>query len=391
MNIFKSQTLRSVVGTAGITLFVLGIVAPLSCRLTEEGIEIIPADTTAPSVLDFFMESGRTLSVHCSERIAIGDVVVREFSDSSDEIGDEGEGEAFAVADSVTYSTDGTSARIELSDSTCVGKQYLFSGRIYDVSGNSLEFYQKFVGFNEHPAQMIFNEIRISYDKKKQESDFVEFYVLKDGNTSGLEFVSAANGNYEFPAIEVKRGDYIVLHGRTEFAGSKGQPATKIENFADELDSDLSASKTPDSCATARDLWRAGSKRISTNTDVLVLRDSATQKIKDAVFLSASGKTEWTKTKKVMKELAWNAFMDGIWTSGENPENAICTDGLTTSSIKKTILRKNTEALLNAYTDSSEIPEIIAVSAEDWLVTTGKDGFAVTPGYKNEGNLVSAK
>ena len=354
------------------------VVAPVSCRLTEEGIEIIPADTIAPTVEQFQLSASNSVVLVCSEQIALGNISV--FEADSDSVAtileaDSLDSPAFAVADTITYSEDGLSAEILLSAATAVGKSYVFSGTVYDRNGNTLDFRQKFTGYNANPAVLLFNEIRTSYEKKTQKTEFVEFYVLKEGNTSGLEFVSATSGIYEFPSIEVKRGEYITLHGRTLFAATSSAAEIKIENYADELDARLSLSKTPDSYDSARDLWKEGSDKIAATFDVLVLRDSNTKILKDAVLLSTSSKTEWAKNKKLMKEFAEQAFECGIWTTGANPENAVFTNNLT---VTRSISRKNTAELARRFSSSSENSACIASSAADWIIAQ-----SATPGYEN--------
>lgn len=383
-NFFKEWA-RPVLLTIGLTVSVLFVIAPVSCRLTEEGVEIIPADTTAPSVESFNITGSQKITVNCSEKIVLDKISVYEI-----EGGDEEEeiplvmdsAQAFAVADSLTYSDDGKSCEIQLSSETKVGKSYIFSGTVYDITGNSLEFAQKFYGFNEKPAKLIFNEIRTTYKKDKNAAEFIEFYCLASGNTYGLEVVSAANTEakkYVFPAIEVKKGEYITLHGRI---------FENLEASAlDELEDDLTLSTANESCDTARDLWKSGSEKIVSNTDVLVIRDTVSKEIKDAVLLSLSGKSEWTKS--LMTEFAAEAYESGIWKDGALPVNAVCTDGMT-SSILRSISRQNTSEIIKKYSDESKIPEFIQTSVSDWIVTTTyKDPdtketiSGATPGFEN--------
>ncbi|MBQ4378067.1 MAG: hypothetical protein II821_02575 [Treponema sp.] len=371
--------------TIVLTATVLFVVSPVSCRLTEEGIEIILSDTTSPEVESFSVSGANSILLDCSEKIVLDKISVFEITEGCEE--DEipvifDEEAAFALADCVTYSEDGKSCEILLSSSTTVGKSYIFTGIVCDISGNSLEFAQKFYGYNDNPAKLIFNEIRTTYKKEKEAVEFIEFYCLSSGNTYGLEFVSAANTEskkYSFPAIEVKQGEYITLHGRI----LEGLEETAL----DECGSDLALSTAADSCDTARDLWKSGTDKIVSNTDVVILRDSVSKKIKDAVLLSVSGKTEWTKA--LMKEFAAEAYESGIWKDGVLPENAVCTDGMS-SSVLRSISRKNTAGLIEKYADSSEISEFISSSASDWFVTnSSKDEetkatvSGATPGYKN--------
>ncbi|MBQ9207629.1 MAG: hypothetical protein IJ158_13085 [Treponema sp.] len=385
-----SQILKSVILTSVLVFGTLSVVAPVSCCLTEEGLEIVPADTIAPSVELFTVASSREIVITCSEKIILDNISVLEVEDDFDfenfVFPDESQ-DVYAVADSVTYSESGLSAEIALSSQTDVGKSYLFFGVVYDISGNSLEFAQKFCGYNENPAKLLFNEIRTTYSKTKPASEYIELYVLKGGNTYGLEVVSAANGEakkYVFPAIEVKTGEYITVHGRI-LEGMEG-------SVADELDDDLALSLDFESCDTARDLWKEGSDKIASNTDVIVLRDCVSGLLKDAVLCAESGKTEWSK--KLMTEFAEKAVELGIWSDGSSPETAVCTDGMK-SSLLRSISRQNTAAIVEKYAASENFPEYIASSAKDWFVTekegSGKNIISgATPGFENSTNPLAS-
>lgn len=379
------QIVRSFVLTCILVFGSLSIVAPVSCRLTEEGVEVVPADTTAPAVEAFSVTSASEVVITCSEKIVLDKIGVLELSEDEDfenfVFPDENES-VFASADSVTYSESGLSAEISLSTQTAVGKSYVFFGVVYDITGNSLAFAQKFCGYNDHPAKLMFNEIRTTFNKAKTAAEYIEFYALKGGNTYGLEVVSATNGEakkYVFPAIEVKTGEYITLHGRI-FEGTE-------DVALDELEDDLTLSVAVESCDEARDLWKEGNDRIVSNTDVVVLRDSVSGAFKDAVLLAEPGKTEWGK--KLTKEFAEKAFELGIWLDGSSPENAICTDGMK-SSLLRSISRQNTAEISAKYA-SDNLPDYIATSAKDWFVTEklGKGNSAIsgaTPGFANSNN-----
>ena len=385
--IFNNQIVRSVFISMLIVFSMLCVVMPVSCRLTEEGVEIFPADTVAPSVEEFSVTGARTIFISCSEKIVLSEISVVEYDGEEDlvleSVSPVDEKSVFAIAEAITYSESMKSAEVELSSPTVVGKSYVFSGIVYDITGNSLEFQQKFSGYNENPARLIFNEVRSTYNKDKEQTEFVEFYVIKGGNTYGLEIVSAANGDakkYSFPSIEVKTGELITVHGRT-IEGTE-------EKAVDELGDDLTLSQTAESHDSARDLWKSGDEKIVSQTDVLVLRDSASLEIKDALLMSVSGKTAWAK--KSMTEFAEAACSLGIWKSGSLPENAVCTDG-TNSSLYRSVSRQNTALLAEKYADSAALPEYIESSASDWLVTdklveNKVTASGATPGYENSTN-----
>lgn len=381
---FDSHVLRRTLLSCAIVFVVSAFVAPVSCRLTEEGIEILPADVSVPAVESFSVRGKNVIHLDCSEKIVLDKVCVLE----------EGRDEEFAVADSVTYSEDGKSCDVEISNNTMVGKNYVFSGKVFDETGNSLEFSQSFTGFNDNPARLMFNEVYVKGDSKNQVAEFVEFVALKSGNTCGLELVSASKGEekrYSFPAIEVKRGDYIVVHGRTFFTNTKTKEKKEILNLADELGEDINLSRTKFSHDSARDLWREGDEKIISDTDVLVLRDGITKSLKDAILFSADSKNEW---KPRMKEFAGEAHTLGIWGGGSSPSFAISSSG--TSSLNRSISRKNTAAILEKYADENSLPQYICSFSDDWIVTekynvknsNGKNltVSGVTPGFENSSN-----
>ena len=375
---FNRSALRSLCFSVVLSSLMLVVVSPLSCKLTDEGIEISVTDTEAPEIEVFSVNSGTSLFIACSEKIVLDDIKVVQEDDS--EALDEDS--VFAVADVITYSESGTSAEITLSQRTRVGETYVISGIVSDISGNTLEFSRSFSGYNDNPVRMIFNEVRTKYDSTSGTVEFIEFYVLKGGNTYGLEMVSATNGDskkYSFPSIEVATGEYITVHGRTL--------ETQASGAIDELDDDLTLSTAKDSCDTARDLWKSGTDKIISNTDVLLLRDATTEEVKDALLLCESKNSDWTKT--ALKEYAELAYSSGIWASGSSVSDAVVSDYATTQY--RSISRQNTAALAAQYADASLLPDCIATSAADWLLTekivvSKVTTSGATPGYENSTN-----
>ncbi|WP_294428187.1 hypothetical protein [uncultured Treponema sp.] len=390
---FNNQIVRHLSMTCALVAAVLAFVAPSSCRLTEEGIEILPSDTTAPFIESFAVTSANSVYLDFSEPAVLDSLTLTEL-DSSLAEGDDwlyaqtDSSSSYAVANVITYSEDGKSSEIEFSEKTEIGKAYVFSGIVYDTTGNSMTFSQKFYGFNERPARLILNEVRTTFSKTKEAAEYVEFFALNDGNTYGLEFLSLAGGDskkYSFPVMEVKKGEYITLHGRI-FDGTE-------ETALDETGENMALSSAVESCDTARDLWKSGNDKIASNTDILILRDITSGNIMDSLLLSVSGKTEWPR--KSMRDFANTVFSLGLWKGGYQPENAVCTDGMT-SSLMRSISRMNTAELAQKYADCEELPLYISSSNSDWSITdksgTGKNTVSgATPGFENSTNLFTAK
>lgn len=350
-------------------------IAPVSCRMTEEGVEIVPGDKTCPVVEKFEVTGSVSFLVGCSEKILITNAAVNMGSI-------ENLGEEISISD-VSYDETGKNASFTLESKTLVGQNYVFSAVISDMSGNSTEFQQSFIGFNENPAFLILSEVRPKADAKSSSSDFVEFYCIKGGNTYGLKLCSGAKGtkyDYLFPSIEVASGDYITLHNRTYDA----------EKSVDETEDDLTLSSANESSEKSRDLWRSGTDiKIGASADVLVLKNYDTGKIYDGLPYCKSGAEKWSST--LQGEYAESLFSENIWTTGSNVASAFKSDN--SSSIYRSISRKNVAELAQKFA-SGEISSVQS-SADDWALTdkTGKGSSVVsgaTPGCENSKNYYSA-
>ena len=247
--------------------------------------------------------------------------------------------------------------------------QYDLTGVAEDLNGNSLTFSLPFTGYNDNPPVLVFSEIRSEGTAKTPE--FVELYVLKSGNTAGLQITGGYDGkekSYSFPMTEVQKGEYITVHFRHD--------SDTPDSCIDETGSDLAlaaADSKNNNCNTARDLWAANadnSARIQ-KTDVLVLTSDNGNTILDAVLFSDGTKTEWQKA--LSKELAAKAVAKGIWQSAAITD-AASNAGATTT---RTLCRQNIAALAEATYESGAI---IPTSAADWFVVkTSGD----TPGKQN--------
>lgn len=147
----------------------------------------------------------------------------------------------------------------------------------------------------------VFSGIRTS-DKTHE---YVEFHALKDANLLGLKLYSAGKGEtaiYEFPSVNVKKGDMIVVH---------------LQNIGDgcanELDNDLNAS-TANWSSDARDLWGDNtSTALDDFSDVILLRDTSdgNAKLVDAVLYVGRDIENWQND--YVKGKAYEADEANLW------------------------------------------------------------------------------
>ena len=235
---------------------------------------------------------------------------------------------------------------------------------VEDADRNTLNVIVPFRGRNDRMPALVFNELRTEYTKPKAE--FVEFHTPEPGNLGALRLFiagySLTKPAYEFPPVEVKAGEYIVLHLRTV-----------EEGCVDETGTDLALSGGTDALSTARDFWISGNTKLIHMTDALWLLDQD-DRIIDAVLLSENSGTEWGTTKfaKAAAEAAAFLGRENAWLprSGYPPErwipdpsSAVITGGTT-----------NTRTICRDETLPAER------RAGNWYITATS---SATPGKKN--------
>ena len=241
---------------------------------------------------------------------------------------------------------------VSLQKNTQAGVPYGLRGEVSDKNGNTLNFASCFVGFNENIPKLILSEVQTEYAKPK--SEFVELYAQTSGNLAGVCIYSAFDGEtkrVELPSIDVKAGEYIVVHLR------------KVEeNCITEDGNNLSLSGGAYSSAS-RDIWHENTSARLGKTDVILLEERAGGKIMDSLLIAESKYSIWPKDSQA--KAAKRAFDSGTWLDGYNIENALIADKATTT---RTISRQGN--LANAK----------PCGKSGWIVTASK---GASPGLVN--------
>jgi len=207
-------------------------------------------------------------------------------------------------------------------------------------------------------AEILINELRTEYDATTRRVEFIEFKVKKSGSLQGIKLHTKWNSilphMYNLPAINVKKGDYITYHLRT--------PENKCVN---ELGDNLSLSGGTDANSTARDLWATGNSKFLHNNDIVYLQD-ADGNVLDAIVLSETPGTAWSKSQQHFTGILEFLFNKGAWKSpnGELPNylDAVDTSGIGANAAISVCRYENSE-------DTN--------TKADWYIT------AATPGEPN--------
>ena len=203
-----------------------------------------------------------------------------------------------------------------LGESVGIGNRAALSATVIDGRGNSLSFSMPFTGFNSRPPVLRINEVRTEYSKPKVE--YIELFVVQEGNLGGVELTNAMNTVrpfYEFPAVEVLAGDFIVYHLRSVEEGLVDEIALRDE------------SPGIDARSSARDFWDTLTSAPLKKTNVLLLKNRKGGQLLDALLLCEEGRTEWPN--ETVRLAAEEAALAGAWLPGPLVEDAFCSTGTT--------------------------------------------------------------
>ena len=353
-------------------------VLPVSCKMSEEGVTVYDGDYSAPVIESIEVLDEKTVQMNFSEGVKIGSVVVSKFiggiSDSilhsdTEKVSDaiEAAGGEFGRLDvEAEVSEDGLTVTYTMQEDCEVGEPYEIFGTVEDEIGNSLTFCVPFTGYNSRVPDLIFTEVQIKYAKGSEKGnvvyrgEFVELLALCDGNLGGLELVGGADGEskkFVFPAVEVSQGELIMVHLRTVGEGC-----------VNELGENLDEATAPYAVPGVRNLWSENTTaRYNDDSDVIILRNSATDSVLEAFMYAVEDASEWKKGPVV---LAKEAAAAGIY-DGEGIEYAAINYKTTP---KKSFIRLDASQILSDILEGNDYVYPINQCAENWEVGN------VTPG-----------
>lgn len=402
----KELLLKTVLPTVLITGIVLFSISPVSCKLSEEGIQILTGDFTVPHLTQIDVPDGEHVVFGFSKPVKDVDAFVCRWEEDSisaeesnlpagkiDSSADSSAlGDTSIIPVTKEFSAQRNTVTFTLAQKTKVGHKYSIEGTVADDNGNTLTFSIPFSGYNSDIPKLIISEIRNAYssstDKttgsKKYKCEFIELFSLTGGNLSGVEVLSAADGEdrrYVFPSCEINAGEYIVVHLRS-----------KEEGCVDETDGNLTLSYATDSCDTARDFWAANDKACLGNSDAVVVRNGNTGELIDTVLFAQSTAAEWADG---FAELLSAVEQSGKWVDEDGNascaiQSAFVCDGITSSAATRTMSRQNVLQSYNAFCADNDTA--VTDSADQWIVTANKGSGknkqpGDTPGFVNSTNV----
>ncbi|MCL2007468.1 MAG: hypothetical protein FWG77_05225 [Treponema sp.] len=254
---------------------------------------------------------------------------------------------------------EGNFITVVLEEEIEPGLRFTAELEVEDEWGNVFIEKIDLISKNNRVPQLRINELRTEHDSSSGRVEFIEFYMLTEGNLGGLQVFIESNPSqpivYEFSPIEVNPGEYVVLHLRT-----------LSDESVDEYGDDLGESGGVGSSATARDFWIPGSTKLLRKTDIVYVMDQDGN-VLSAVMISETQDSFWDKDYFI--KAAGFLHDRGAWTCAEGgiagPADAVSSADIrtsTTRSISRDETAENTK------------------TAADWYITANS---GATPGLPN--------
>ena len=228
-------------------------------------------------------------------------------------------------------------AEIKFSAPLAPGGSYKLKMTVSDAGGNSLTLINSFYGYNPDLPGMVINEF--TTQGSSANPDRVEIAVTSDGNTAGAVIYEGSDYSWEqrkvFPSMEVKEGDFIVVHFK-----STGDP----EEIDETTSKDQSGGVKPS--AEGWDLWVEDGTGLSGNNGTLMLFTALYGDLIDGLLYSnrtseSDEKYRGFGSTRVMERADRLMELKGWKTQGEliapedgiNPEDSTATRSMNRDSL----------------------------------------------------------
>lgn len=367
------QVLIVLLQTIIISLITIISVIPISCKITAEGLQLLSGDFNPPILNSFSVIDSKTLKLCFSEKVTLSENIIKKVNEDiiQNEISIDNEKDFNdKINTQIEYCEDSNDINIFLNDETLIGEKYLLYATVEDHIGNTLSFSIKFTGYNSHVPKIIMTEIKTISDTSQNKfekennyfrNEFVEFLALTDGNLSGLEIVSANDGEekkYTFPPINVKKGEIFVVHLRNRGDGC-----------VSELENDLNLSSTTYTSLEIRDLWSDNTETVFGNkTDIILLKNSANNEILDGIMYKDKELEDWPKKYETFLIMLENA---NIYESTDCT-NSIISEGVTGT---KNLHRKDAALIYEKILNNEEINYPLKQKSDSWYVSSATAGL----------------
>lgn len=336
----------------------------LGCGSTLSGLSMLSGDFSVPKITSFELKEADLVQLSFTKNVEVSNLSLTLLLENENQ------------EVPCDFSFEEEKLLLHLQNQMTPGSSYQLDGCVMDENKNILSFSIPFKGFNGRVPSLLISEVRNAYGSKSinkvkhYKTEFVELFILEDGNLSGVKIISANDGeekSYTCPNLEVKAGSYVTVHMRTI-------PQDKItdEILISEINGDLTASYSLDTSSYAVDLWSENSSAVFAQSDVIAVIDSQTGLPLDALCYET-----YEKKLDTFSEIAELVLQNENWLG--DPFDASL---VTSSAVTRSIARQNLSSLYADFKNGLYEEKIISSQASDFLLVS-----EVTPGYENSSSI----
>lgn len=282
----------------GITTIVCLCTMSASCKISPEGIRILESDYTTPKLVNIQLSNSSQLFVEFDKEITLKQLEITTSKGSEDKI--------FVDLSNIEKNS---AFFIDCETNFSILEKYDFFGVAEDEKFNTLTFSATLQGFNANVPKLAISEVRTYYQKPSME--FVELVAQSNGNIAGMVlevYYKSEPTKVLLPPVDVKSGDYILIHGRT-----------LDETCLNESDN-WSLASHKDAVADVLDLWINADSKVIGNSGVILLRERENAPPVDALLYTEPDKEDWGNAS--IKEAAREAVNSGVWVGTDSVEDA---------------------------------------------------------------------
>lgn len=304
MNCMKKKIILTSFQVFFIVVITIFFVLPFSCKVTNEGVQFVSNEYSAPILEKLNVIDENTICLEFSQSInSITAIITPKINDISDSDFHSfnkklspsisaANGEFGFINSSIRYSENKKSVTFILQEKTTVGTQYQIYGNVEDNYKNTLTFSFPFTAYNSRIPKIIMTEIQPKYAKGTSKgntiyrTEFIELFCAENGNLGGLILISASDGiekSYKFPAIEVTKNQIILVHLRTAGDGCFSENGT-----------DLNIATATFSHNKILDLWSENTQsRLNDKSDIIYIKNTLNNKILDCFIYKDENLEIW--------------------------------------------------------------------------------------------------
>ena len=269
-----------------------------SCKISPEGITILETDYSTPKLVNIQISNPKEIYIEFDKEIILKQLEITSENNPEEkfsvDVKDLEKNQVFSIVCENQFS---------------FLDNYEIFGVVEDEKYNTLTFSSVLTGFNENVPKIAISELRTYYQKPKLE--FIELVAQSSGNLAGMileVYYKEKPFEFVFPPVEVQKGDFIIIHGRT------------MDETCINESSDFSEATYKDAVSDALDFWLDSTSKVIGNSGAILLRNRKNGKPVEALLYTEPSKEDWGTS--YIKEAAQEAIDAGVWVGSSSVEDA---------------------------------------------------------------------